>query len=216
MYSPTPGRSHPLPLFHTPAQRAQQLGPSAIPPAEREALLQKLASLGVGPQQVQAAMAGAAGGGGTAGGCGAARGAAADPSIARRAAELERGGAHQLTAGGAPAEPTTVRMAGGVIFVGAADARRRPHGGGELCLRDGSVHGGRFCCWRRAHLSRRRSAGPCHCTEDGGRFSQVHVGLFEAGAAHGEGVYYDVKGSVHCGGWVTNHRVGAFEVRLHS
>ena len=42
--------------------------------------------------------------------------------------------------------------------------------------------------------------------------AQVHVGLFEHGAAHGDGVYYDCKGSVHCGAWVTNRRVGSFQV----
>ena len=40
----------------------------------------------------------------------------------------------------------------------------------------------------------------------------MHVGLFEGGSAHGEGAYYDARGSVHCGSWVTNHRVGHFEV----
>mmetsp|Transcript_31770 Transcript_31770/g.83030 ORF Transcript_31770/g.83030 Transcript_31770/m.83030 type:complete len:192 (-) Transcript_31770:889-1464(-) len=74
--------------------------------------------------------------------------------------------------------PGLVSLRGGVIFVGSADGQKRPHGGGELLLVDGSVH----------------------------------VGLFEHGAAHGEGVYYDCKGSVHCGSWVTNHRVGPFEV----
>merc|ERR1712216_328574 len=51
-------------------------------------------------------------------------------------------------------------------------------GGGELLLRDGSVH----------------------------------AGTFSAGAAHGPGVYYDRKGAVHAGRWVTNFRCGAFSV----
>lgn len=71
-----------------------------------------------------------------------------------------------------------IPMAGGVYFVGSAGSSGKPHGGGELLLRDGSVH----------------------------------VGLFEEGAAHGDGVYYDKSGAVHTGRWVSNHRVGTFEV----
>ncbi len=41
----------------------------------------------------------------------------------------------------------------------------------------------------------------------------AHVGMFVHGAAHGDGVYYDCKGSVHSGAWDGNKRVGRFEVR---
>ena len=37
-----------------------------------------------------------------------------------------------------------VRLAGGVVFLGEVDAKKRPHGDGELLLRDGSVHAGVF------------------------------------------------------------------------
>lgn len=37
-----------------------------------------------------------------------------------------------------------VRMRGGVLYIGAVDKSKRPHGAGELLLRDGSVHAGNF------------------------------------------------------------------------
>jgi len=37
-----------------------------------------------------------------------------------------------------------VRLAGGVIFLGEVDSKKRPHGDGELLLRDGSCHKGVF------------------------------------------------------------------------
>eukprot|EP00900_Chrysochromulina_parva_P026457 jgi/Chrpa1/8445/Chrysochromulina_OHIO_Genome00017452-RA len=40
----------------------------------------------------------------------------------------------------------------------------------------------------------------------------AHVGMFVHGAAHGDGVYYDCKGSVHSGAWDGNKRVGRFEL----
>ena len=80
--------------------------------------------------------------------------------------------------GGGGGAPRMVPMAGGMLYVGDVGASGKPHGGGQLLLKDGSVH----------------------------------VGLFQEGAAHGDGIYYDRKGSVHSGAWVTNHRVGGFEV----
>ena len=41
-------------------------------------------------------------------------------------------------------EPRIVQLPKGVLYVGAVDTRGRPHGEGELLLRDGSVHAGHF------------------------------------------------------------------------
>ena len=40
--------------------------------------------------------------------------------------------------------PRIVPLAKGAVYVGAVDTRGRPHGEGELLLRDGSVHAGHF------------------------------------------------------------------------
>ena len=40
------------------------------------------------------------------------------------------------------AGPKIVQLPKGVLYVGAVDGRSRPHGEGELMLRDGSVHAG--------------------------------------------------------------------------
>ena len=42
------------------------------------------------------------------------------------------------------AGPKIVQLPKGVLYVGAVDGRSRPHGEGELMLRDGSVHAGHF------------------------------------------------------------------------
>ena len=97
---------------------------------------------------------------------------------AQRSAQQELYKKHAALAPAGPPGGGIVEMRGGILFVGSTDDQRRPHGGGELILLDGSVH----------------------------------VGLFEHGAAHGEGVYYDCRGSVHCGSWAANLRVGHFEV----
>ena len=77
-------------------------------------------------------------------------------------------------------EPVQLALGGGVLYVGCVGgpSANKPHGQGELLLKDGSVH----------------------------------AGIFERGSANGGGVYYDRKGSVHSGSWVSNHRVGSFEV----
>ena len=106
---------------------------------------------------------------------------AAASAVASRA-----GGGNAIQHGGRAGRPATerdggsrvVRMAHGVLYVGDVGAKGRPHGGGKLVLRDGSVH----------------------------------LGLFENGAANGEGVYFDKAGSVHTGSWAANRRVGNFEV----
>lgn len=46
--------------------------------------------------------------------------------------------------GGQGRRPRRVQLAKGALYVGAVDARGRPHGEGELLLRDGSVHAGHF------------------------------------------------------------------------
>ena len=43
-----------------------------------------------------------------------------------------------------PSASKIVRMRGGVLYIGAVDKGKRPHGAGELLLRDGSVHAGTF------------------------------------------------------------------------
>jgi hypothetical protein len=77
-------------------------------------------------------------------------------------------------------EPVQLALGRGVLYVGCigGPSGNKPHGQGELLLKDGSVH----------------------------------AGIFESGSANGVGVYYDRKGSVHSGSWVSNRRVGSFEV----
>ena len=105
-----------------------------------------------------------------------------------------------------------VQLAKGALYVGAVDARGRPHGEGELLLRDGSVHAGHFvegaahgegapaptaaACAPRIHRSM--------CTR------HLQLAPPHTGRPRTPGVYFDRDGSVHCGSWVTNFRVGDF------
>ena len=108
--------------------------------------------------------------------------------------------------------PRIVQLPKGVLYVGAVDTRGRPHGEGELLLRDGSVHAGHFaegaahgegapaeaaaaCALRRVHC--RVCSLQRTCTVCSRRLLTP-------------GVYFDRDGTVHCGGWVTNFRVGDF------
>ena len=139
----------------TALQQVERLG--ELPPDQQAALMQKLAALGLDPQAVRVHEGGGSG--------------------TRLVPRLNRPGAswHKHAA----AQPREeLHLPGDMVYRGALNSDRKPHGIGELLLRD----------------------------------SSAHVGLFEAGVAHGEGVYYDCKGAVHFGSWVTNHRVGAFEV----
>ena len=117
--------------------------------------------------------------------------------------------------------PRIVPLAKGAIYVGAVDSRGRPHGEGELLLRDGSVHAGHFAegaahgegapaeaaaaCALRVH--------PCTSLQSMSAAEDMH-GVREASPYTSRpltpGVYFDRDGSVHCGGWVTNFRVGGF------
>ena len=118
--------------------------------------------------------------------------------------------------------PRIVQLPKGVLYVGAVDTRGRPHGEGELLLRDGSVHAGHFAegaahgegapaeaaaaCALRVHTHA--------CALQSMSAAEDMRGVQEASPYTSRpltpGVYFDRDGSVHCGGWVTNFRVGDF------
>ena len=92
--------------------------------------------------------------------------------------------------------PRIVPLAKGAVYVGAVDTRGRPHGEGELLLRDGSVHAGHFAegaahgegasaeaaaaCALRVHPCMRtteyvRCRGHARCTGGGVSLPAVHL-----------------------------------------
>ena len=65
--------------------------------------------------------------------------------------------------------PRIVQLPKGALYVGAVDTRGRPHGEGELLLRDGSVHAGHFAegaAHGEGACSRRGSRSMCMCTAE--------------------------------------------------
>ena len=105
-----------------------------------------------------------------------------------------------------------VQLAKGALYVGAVDARGRPHGEGELLLRDGSVHAGHFV-EGAAHGEGAPARTAAACAPRPHRSTCTrHLQLAppQTGRPRTPGVYFDRDGSVHCGSWVTNFRVGDF------
>ena len=70
----------------------------------------------------------------------AAMAAQPQPPFRSQSRQHSQQGAAALGGGG----PRIVQLPKGVLYVGAVDTRGRPHGEGELLLRDGSVHAGNF------------------------------------------------------------------------
>jgi hypothetical protein len=114
----------------------------------------------------------------------------------------------------------TVQLAKGALYVGAVDARGRPHGEGELLLRDGSVHAGHFvegAAHGEGAPALTHTPPPARtaaaCAPGAHRFMctrHLQQAPPHTGRPRTPGVYFDRDGSVHCGSWVTNFRVGDF------
>ena len=89
-------------------------------------------------------------------------------ALARAQALMRRRARAHMHDGGAAAPGTLLKLAEGVLYVGAAEAKK-PHGEGELLLADGSVHAGSF-------VAGRADGAGCYFDRKG----TVHVGQWAA------------------------------------
>ena len=89
-------------------------------------------------------------------------------ALARAQALMRRRARAHMHDGGAAAPGTLLKLAEGVLYVGAAEAKK-PHGEGELLLADGSVHAGSFA-------NGRADGAGCYFDRKG----TVHVGQWAA------------------------------------